>query len=136
MSNRNNYTNWHKNGQFVTRMDYSTLQKRASAKGLKIGDYLTGLGYELLNKYNRVALIDEFKIEIKPLCGIDDKVNIKEGIGVQTEDGILIRQEKPYKVSDVKVTISIRTGKINYHYLIDHCWVSGDVLELVKKNDL
>jgi len=61
---------------------------------------------------------------IKPLVNIGDKVNIKQGICIQTQYGWnivhLTRSLKNYEVHDVKVIISLKSGKIEYSYLIGH----------------
>lgn len=62
--------------------------------------------------------------DIKPVVNIGDKVNIKQGICIQTQYGWnivhLTRSLRHYEVQDVKVIISLKSGKIEYSYLIGH----------------
>jgi len=61
---------------------------------------------------------------IKPLVNIGDKVNIKQGVCIQTQYGWnivhLTRNQKHYEVKDVKVINSLKSDKIEYSYLIGY----------------
>lgn len=87
-------------------------------------------------------------MDIKPLVNIGEKVDIKAGICIQTSYGWnmvhLSKGFRPYVVHDIKVTVSLKSGKIEYSYLIGQGspedrtwfhggWVDGRHLELVNE---